>query len=90
MSIEPEANYYTNYSNYFPSHIVPHGCDILISCYHGSCKISHTTCNSRTTPKIRSHKDGMRIGCTFVSNDALEEIYKLHKKFQTQESMDHQ
>lgn len=35
----------------------------------------------RSTPKVVSHKQGIRVGCTFVTNAALEELYRLHKKF---------
>lgn len=34
-----------------------------------------------STPRVSSHKEGIKVGCTFVTNEALEEIYKLHKKF---------
>jgi hypothetical protein len=40
---------------------------------------------------IRSYRDGIRIGCTFVSNDALREIWEMHSGFlNSQESVTHQ
>lgn len=44
--------------------------------------ISHTTkARKRTSPTIISHKEGITVGCSFITNAALEEIYQLHKKF---------
>lgn len=34
-------------------------------------------------PSVRSYKEGVRIGCTFITGEALEKLAELHKKFLT-------
>lgn len=36
-----------------------------------------------TQPSVKSYNDGVRIGCTFVTNEALEKLAELHKNFLT-------
>jgi hypothetical protein len=43
--------------------------------------ISHISGGNRRQVLVRSYKDGIRVGCTFVTNEALEEIYRLHSEF---------
>ena len=32
-------------------------------------------------PSVRSYPDGIKVGCTFITNDAVELLYKWHKEF---------
>lgn len=44
--------------------------------------ITHMDKNGvKTTPKITSYKDGVHVGCSFISNEALNKIYLLHRDF---------
>lgn len=43
--------------------------------------------------KVRfvSYKDGIRVGCTYISNDAIEFIYKKHEEFlHNEDCVEHQ
>lgn len=54
--------------------------------YHESRGSSHIT-----TPTIRSYQDGIRIGCSFLTTKALEQIYQWHRDFlETPDSKTHQ
>jgi hypothetical protein len=56
-----------------------HGCDILL---HGTSTVYHESrIGNTTTPTIRSYKDGLKVGCTFINNNTLELLYKWHKDF---------
>lgn len=91
MGAERDYEYYSKNAQYFPpTFTVPHGCDIYLQYEKLSDTIRHIRTYDNTKPKIRSYRDGLKVGCTFIDNETLEHLYKLHKKFQTQESMDHQ
>lgn len=66
-----------------------HGCDVLIG---GLATITHRTPGHyHTLPTIRSHRDGIKVGCSFITTEALERIYQLHKAFTDQtDSKTHQ
>lgn len=32
-------------------------------------------------PVVRSYKDGLRVGCTFITNSAFKRLYELHQSF---------
>ena len=34
-----------------------------------------------TYPTIRSYPDGLKVGCTFVTNEALKQLYEWHQQF---------
>lgn len=55
-------------------------------------KVYHETENTCVNkPLVRSYKEGLRVGCNFITNDAIELIYKLHKSFLSdQDSRTHQ
>lgn len=90
-----------NLSSYAPKPL--HGADVQIEAqldyytggpyYKGlGTSIRHLDKSGvRSTPKVVSHKQGIRVGCTFVTNDALDELYKIHKNFlKTGDSKIHQ
>lgn len=39
---------------------------------------------------FRSYKDGVRVGCTFITYDALFNIWYTHATFQPKEYVEHQ
>ncbi len=42
----------------------------------------HLTSGAMThQPLIRSYKDGVRIGCTFIDSESIEKIYKMHQEY---------
>ena len=41
-------------------------------------------------PAVRSYSDGVKVGCTFVTTQALEKIQKWHKEFLDDEAGIHQ
>lgn len=44
-----------------------------------------------TTPVVRSYRDGIRVGCTFISNEAIKHLHSLHQNFlQGQIELTHQ
>ena len=57
-----------------------HGCSISLLVGYGK-QITHSQNGTVTYPTIRSYKGGLKVGCTFVSNEALEMIYQWHKDF---------
>ena len=56
------------------------GCSIRLSSWSGVIK--HENFNSGlTTPTIRSYPNGIKVGGTFVTNEALEQIYQWQQDF---------
>ena len=44
-----------------------------------------------TYPTVRSYPDGIKVGCSFITNEAIERLYKWHKDFLgREESRTHQ
>jgi hypothetical protein len=84
----------------FPSqftHRPKHGADVEITTqvlnYDGlSTTIKHIDKRGvGSLPLVRSYKDGLRVGFTFISNEALKKIHGLHAKFlQGQDEVTHQ
>lgn len=65
------------------------GCNVQISTFAG--KVLHELRGLESYPTIRSYSDGLKVGCTFVTNAALEKIYAWHKEFLgREESRTHQ
>ena len=62
-----------------------HGCEIEIARRQGD-SISHLNGIHVIYPTVRSYSDGVKIGCTFITNEALELIYKWHKDFTESEN----
>ena len=97
---EPQSNSYQDYTSTFDwikkdtrsyeKRIQYHGAQILISEQDG--KIWHESASTSVNkPLVRSYKEGLRVGCNFITNDAIELIYKLHKSFLSdQDSRTHQ
>jgi hypothetical protein len=62
-----------------------HGASIEIS-KRNSDHLYHLDRNgSATHPLIRSYSDGIRIGCTFVTNEALKKIHSMHQRYLSKE-----
>lgn len=58
---------------------VRRGCEIeLATTAYG---IGHYFHNQETKPTIRSYPDGIKVGCTFLTNDVLSWLYKRHTEF---------
>lgn len=36
---------------------------------------------AETKPLVRSYRNGVRVGCTFITSEALDEVHRLHRKF---------
>ena len=49
--------------------------------WEGGARVYHETWDGKTFPIVRSYKDGVRVGCTFVSTEALEKIRAWHQEF---------
>lgn len=61
-----------------------HGATIEIS--DRGYRVLHLDRNgSVTRPLIRSYSDGIRVGCTFITNEALKKIQGLHQGYLTKE-----
>ena len=63
-----------------------HGAQVRIgeesrSAWEGGARVYHETWGSKTYPTVRSYRDGIRIGCTFVTNEAFRKIWDWHKEF---------
>lgn len=56
-----------------------HGCEIRLPLVKG--KIHHETKNTLRIPTVRSYPDGVKVGCTFLTTDALETLYAWHLAF---------
>ena len=58
--------------------------------YQSNDRLFHETWDAKTFPVVRSYVDGMRIGCTFISNEALRKIWDWHQDFSAATSKTHQ
>jgi hypothetical protein len=59
-----------------------HRASVEIGFLKDSQVITHTSFTGRCiSPTVASYKDGIVVGCTFIANEAVEQLYKLHKKF---------
>lgn len=56
-----------------------HGAAVGLIRKHGI--VFHYTGGQSKQVLIRSYSDGIRVGCTFVSNEALREIWDMHTKY---------
>lgn len=68
-----------------------HGASVEISEW-GSGAVRHLDNQGVvSTPLIRSYKDGIRVGCTFITTEALKKIHSLHSRFlQKEDGVTHQ
>jgi len=60
--------------------ITSHGCSTKIFA-NGKTVFHRFNFSSSDIPIIRSYEDGIKVGCTFITNEAVELIYNLHKSF---------
>ena len=44
-------------------------------------KIYHRKYGNETLPVVRSYPEGLRVGCTFISNEALERLFKFNQEY---------
>lgn len=66
--------------------IKTHGADVIIS-YLGECMgYMHLTAEKHTKPRVELFPDGVRLGCAFITKDALEKIASEHKAFMSERS----
>ncbi len=57
-----------------------HGCDVEID-YRSSGRISHLRGYDVTYPTVRSYPDGLKVGCTFITTEALKHINERQQAF---------
>ena len=57
-----------------------HGCSIELAKRHNG-SISHLCSTEVSYPTIRSYGDGIKVGCTFVTSEALKQIHEWHQSF---------
>lgn len=56
-----------------------HGASIVLNL--SGCGVYHNQSGHSQQVLIRSYKDGMRVGCTFITNEALERIIEFHRRY---------
>jgi len=56
-----------------------HGCRVRIGLSQG--EIRHYDEKGFEPALVRSYAEGMRIGCTFITNEALDTIWECHKSY---------
>jgi hypothetical protein len=56
-----------------------HGASIVLT--KSGTGVYHNQNGQSAQVLIRSYKDGMRVGCTFITNEALERIYEYHRRY---------
>ena len=78
-----------SYSDYIKD--VPHGCTVELYTKASDIGVFHYANGQGSyRPTIRSYRDGVKIGCTFVSNDAFRQIVKWHENQLKDEGTLHQ
>jgi hypothetical protein len=79
-----------NLTNQLGYYVPRHGCSVEIGLRRGD-RISHLSGVTVTYPTVRSYPDGIKVGCSFITNEAIERLYKWHKDFLgREESRTHQ
>lgn len=67
-----------------------HGASVRL-CVDLCGNISHENQSAPPSiPTVRSYSDGIRVGCTFVTTEALAQVQKWHKEFLESKSGLHQ
>lgn len=76
-----------NYDDLTKIRDVAHDADIEISLGCVSGKVTHrrTTQSMSKYLRVISYEDGMVIGCTFISNEALNTLWKYHQDYLNRE-----
>ena len=68
-----------------------HGAEVRISLSADSlARVLHSRGCFDSVPTIRSYREGIRIGCTFVTSEALRKIWDWHQDFSAATSKTHQ
>ena len=85
------AGHSENYGSFQSGYALPrHGRSVEIGFRRGD-RIIHLAGYTVTYPTVRSYADGVVVGCSFVTTEALERIYSWHKGFLgREESRTHQ
>ena len=65
-----------------------HGANIVIM--KVGDRIVHETREQTTKLLIRSYRNGIRIGCTFISDEAFSAICDMHLNYRTKDYTEHQ
>lgn len=60
---------------------VRHGCNIELDLNYSLSIIRHIMDGHVSIPTIRSYSDGVKVGCTFLSTDALNKLHTWHTDF---------
>ena len=69
-------------ASYMQCWTVPrYGCTFEISKSSGAIIRHLGITGHENFPSVRSYPDGIKVGCTFITNDAVELLYKWHKEF---------
>ena len=63
-----------------------HGAQVVITYSTGSLGFVHLTTAGASSPRVELFPDGVRIGCTFVTTDALQTLAREHAAFLVERS----
>ena len=72
---------------------VPHDAQVAITLGGGLKPVCYRSKRDKykTIANITSYQDGIVVGCTYISNDAVEKIYQYYQDFKNkQEKFKHQ
>jgi hypothetical protein len=74
---------------------IPHGASVEIrtTCNLSAGQIRHRSPNelSGEVCRVVSYSDGMIVGCTFITNEALEKLWEFHQRYlKDKQSLKHQ
>ena len=61
--------------------IKTHGASVVVSYLSESIGYMHLTAEKHSKPHVELFPDGVLVGCTFVTKEALEKIAKEHAAF---------
>lgn len=93
MSGDPYYNFdYSQAVKEIPEPI-PHRARIEIRISKVSPNVTHRTSTEvyARLENIKSYPDGMLVGCTFISNEALDRIWEYHQQYiKDKQSLTHQ
>lgn len=78
MGFQPSDPMNCRYSYWYQS-TERHGCDNLLSVLDGN--VFYFGNRFREDLIIRSYSNGIKVGCTFLTTEALEKLYKWHSEF---------
>lgn len=66
--------------------IKTHGASVVIAYLWEVVGFMHLTSSAHTKPRVEVFPDGVRIGCTFVTGDAIRKIAKEYAQFEISRS----